>query len=113
MLGDSIALPNVYQSLKLIGANYERKIKEIKSTFPDENSCNAKITEFNSFVSKIIQMKKDEIQDPFKNLKLSIKRYSLNPQNEPIDLEPNFIPPMVNTLPNMSRRFSNVNLSSS
>ena len=44
MLGDVISLPNINQSLKLIGINYEKKIKEIKSTFLDERECNEKIT---------------------------------------------------------------------
>ena len=69
MLGESVSLPNVYQSLKLIGSNYDKKIKEIKSTFLDERICNEKITEFNTFVSKYIVSKKDEIQDPYKKLK--------------------------------------------
>jgi hypothetical protein len=44
MLGDVVSLPNINQSLKLIGINYEKKIKEIKSTFLDERECNEKIT---------------------------------------------------------------------
>jgi hypothetical protein len=107
MLGDTIALPNVYQSLKLIGSNYEKRIKEIKSSFTDVNICNAKITEFNSFVSKKINEKKNDIQNPFKSLKLAIKNYSLNPQDEPIDLEPTFSP-LSNKISNISRRFNNI-----
>jgi hypothetical protein len=40
MLGDVVSLPNINQSLKLIGINYEKKIKEIKNTFLDERQCN-------------------------------------------------------------------------
>lgn len=40
MLGNAVSLPNVYQSVRLIASNYDKKIKEIKSTFLDERICN-------------------------------------------------------------------------
>jgi len=65
-LGDSVALPNVQQSLRLIGINYERKIKEIKSKYPNEEECDSKITEFNTFVTKYINNNKLKFDGPFK-----------------------------------------------
>ncbi len=40
--------------MNLVGVNYEAKLKEIKEKFTDSQQCNAKITEFNTFISKYI-----------------------------------------------------------
>lgn len=87
---------NIKDHFKTMKAVIDGKINEIKERYPDSDMCNKQINIFNNIVKGKIKLNAS-FKKPFADLTDKIKKVSIDPASDSMDLEMNFSIPDIKT----------------
>ncbi len=87
---------NIKEHFKTMKAVIDAKINEIKERYTDTEICNKEINKFNNIVKAKIKSN-TSFKKPFETLTTNIKKVSIDPASESMDLETDFSTPVVKT----------------